>query len=70
MNIVHRALDSDTDTRLREMAMSVGRMSRRRWRKPWRCSMPGVEIAGPDIGEDRRRFGAYKRRALPCCWTT
>ena len=69
MNIVRRTLDidTDTDTRLREMADERGQEVAAVLAEAVALLDSVVDIAGPDIGEDRRRLDAYKktRAAVP-----
>jgi len=64
MNIVRRALDidTDTDTSLREMADERGQDVAAVLAEAVALLDSVVDIAGPDIGEDRRRLDAYNRR--------
>ena len=70
MNIVCRTLDTDTDTRLHEMADERGQDVVAVLAEAVALLDSVVDIAGPDIGEARRRLNAYKKRAPPCRWTT
>jgi predicted transcriptional regulator len=69
MNIIRRTLDidADTDTRLREMADERGQDVAAVLAEAVALLDSVVDIAGPDIGEDRRRLDAYKktRTAVP-----
>jgi predicted transcriptional regulator len=69
MNIVRRTLDidSDTDTRLREMADERGQDVAAVLAEAVALLDSVVDIAGPDIAEDRRRLDAFKqtRAAVP-----
>jgi predicted transcriptional regulator len=67
MNIVRRTLDIDTDARLREMADERGQDVAAVLAEAVALLDSVVDIAGPDIGEDRRRLDAYKktRTAVP-----
>jgi predicted transcriptional regulator len=69
MNIVRRTLDidTDTDTRLREMADERGQDVAAVLAEAVALLDSVVDIAGPDIGEDRRRLDAYRktRAAVP-----
>ena len=69
MNIVRRTLDIDTgtDTRLREMADERGQDVAAVLAEAVALLDSVVDIAGHDIGEDRRRLDAYKktRTAVP-----
>jgi predicted transcriptional regulator len=63
MNIIRRTLDIDTDTdaRLREMADERGQDIAAVLEEAVALLDSVVDIAGPDIGEDRRRLDAFKR---------
>jgi predicted transcriptional regulator len=69
MNIIRRTLDIDTDTdaRLREMADERGQDVAAVLAEAVALLDSVVDIAGPDIGEDRRRLEAFKqtRAAVP-----
>jgi hypothetical protein len=69
MNIVRRTLDidADTDARLREMADERGQDVAAVLAEAVALLDSVVDIAGPDIGEDRRRLDAFKqtRAAVP-----
>jgi predicted transcriptional regulator len=69
MNIVRRTLDIDTDTdaRLREMADERGQDVTAVLAEAVALLDSVVDIAGPDIGEDRRRLDDFKktRAAVP-----
>ena len=69
MNIIRRTLDidSDTDARLREMASERGQDVASVLAEAVALLDSVVDIAGPDIGEDRRRLDAFKmtRAAVP-----
>jgi len=67
MNIIRRTLDIDTDARLREMADERGQDVAAVLAEAVALLDSVVDIAGPDIGEDRRRLDAYKktRTAVP-----
>jgi predicted transcriptional regulator len=69
MNIVRRTLDIDTDTdaRLREMADERGQDVAAVLAEAVALLDSVVDIAGPDMGEDRRRLDAFKqtRAAVP-----
>jgi predicted transcriptional regulator len=69
MNIVRRTLDIDTETdaRLREMADERGQDVAAVLAEAVALLDSVVDIAGPDIGEDRRRLDAFKqtRAAVP-----
>ena len=63
MNIIRRTLDidADTDARLREMADERGQDVAAVLAEAVALLDCVVDIAGPDIGEDRRRLDAYKK---------
>jgi predicted transcriptional regulator len=63
MNIVRRTLDIDTDTdaRLRQMADERGQDVAAVLAEAVALLDSVVDIAGPDVGEDRRRLDAFKR---------
>ena len=67
MNIVRRTLDIETDTRLREMADQRGQDVAAVLAEAVALLDSVVDIAGPDISEDRRRLDAYRktRTAVP-----
>jgi predicted transcriptional regulator len=69
MNIVRRTLDIDTgtDARLREMADERGQDVAAVLAEAVALLDSVVDIAGPDVGEDRRRLDAFKqtRAAVP-----
>jgi hypothetical protein len=69
MNIIRRTLDidTDTDTRLRQMADERGQNVAAVLAEAVALLDSVVDIAGPDIGEDRRRLDAFKqtRAAVP-----
>lgn len=69
MNIVRRTLDIDTDTdaRLRELADERGQDVAAVIAEAVALLDSVVDIAGPDIAEDRRRLEAFKqtRAAVP-----
>jgi predicted transcriptional regulator len=71
MNIIRRTLDLDTDTdtdaRLREMADERGQDVSAVLAEAVALLDSVVDIAGPDVGEDRRRLDAFKstRSAVP-----
>src|ERR1700682_1758179 len=69
MNIIRRTLDidADTDARLREMADERGQDVAAVLAEAVALLDSVVDIAGPDIGEDRRRLDAFKktRAAVP-----
>ncbi len=69
MNIIRRTLDidADTDARLREMADERGQDVAAVLAEAVALLDSVVDIAGPDIGEDRRRLNDFKniRAAVP-----
>jgi hypothetical protein len=69
MNIIRRTLDIDTNTdaRLREMANERGQDVAAVLAEAVALLDSVVDIAGPDIGEDRRRLDSFKqtRAAIP-----
>jgi predicted transcriptional regulator len=69
MNIIRRTLDidADTDARLREMADERGQDVAAVLAEAVALLDSVVDIAGPDLGEDRRRLAAFKqtRAAVP-----
>jgi predicted transcriptional regulator len=69
MNIIRRTLDidADTDARLREMADERGQDVAAVLAEAVALLDSVVDIAGPDIAEDRRRLDAFKqtRAAVP-----
>ena len=69
MNIIRRTLDidTDTDTRLREMADERGQDVAAVLAEAVALLDSVVDIDGPDIDEDRRRLDAFKstRMAVP-----
>ncbi|WP_314947425.1 hypothetical protein [Bradyrhizobium cosmicum] len=69
MNIVRRTLniDADTDARLREMADERGQDIAAVLAEAVALLDSVVDIAGPDIGEDRRRLDDFRktRAAVP-----
>jgi predicted transcriptional regulator len=69
MNIIRRTLDidADTDARLREMADERGQDVAAVLAEAVALLDSVVDIAGPDIGEDRRRLDAFEktRAAVP-----
>jgi predicted transcriptional regulator len=69
MNMIRRTLDIDTDTdaRLREMADERGQDVAAVLAEAVALLDSVVDIEGPDIGEDRRRWDAFKktRTAVP-----
>jgi hypothetical protein len=69
MNIIRRTLDidADTDARLRAMADERGQEVAAMLAEAVALLDSVVDIAGPDIGEDRRRLDAFSqtRMAVP-----
>lgn len=67
MNIIRRTLDIDTDARLREMADERGQDVAAVLAEAVALLDSVVDIAGPDIAEDRRRLDGFKntRVAVP-----
>src|ERR1019366_4036647 len=69
MNIIRRTLDidADTDARLREMADERGQDVAAVLAEAVALLDSVVDIAGPDVGEDRRWLDAFKltRAAVP-----
>lgn len=69
MNIVRRTLDidADTDTRLRELADERGQDIAAVIAEAVALLDSVVDIAGPDVAEDRLRLDAFKqnRTAVP-----
>jgi hypothetical protein len=62
MNIIRRTLDIDTDARLRhQMADERGQDVAAVLAEAAALLDSVVDIAGPDIGEDRRRLGIFKK---------
>jgi predicted transcriptional regulator len=63
MNIIRRTLDidSDTDARLREMADERGQDITAVLAEAVALLDSVVDIAGPDVSEDRRRLDDFKR---------
>ena len=66
MNRVRRTLeiDADTDVRLREMATERGQEVAAVLAEAVALLDSVVDLAGPDIGEDRRRYDDFKRNRL------
>ena len=66
MNLVSRTLeiDADTDARLREMAAERGQEIAAVLAEAVALLDSVVDLAGPDIGEDRRRYDEFKRTRL------
>ncbi len=67
MNIIRRTLDIDTDARLREMADERGQDVAAVLAEAVALLDSVVDIAGPDVAEDRRRLDAFRqtRAAVP-----
>jgi predicted transcriptional regulator len=69
MNLVSRTLeiDADTDARLREMAKERGQDVAAVLAEAVALLDSVVDLAGPDIGEDRRRYDHFRqtRTAVP-----
>jgi predicted transcriptional regulator len=66
MNRVRRTLeiDADTDVRLREMATERGQEVAAVLAEAVALLDSVVDLTGPDIGEDRRRYDDFKRNRL------
>jgi predicted transcriptional regulator len=66
MNLVRRTLeiDSDTDARLREMATERGQEIAAVLAEAVALLDSVVDLAGPNIGEDRRRYDEFGRNRL------
>lgn len=66
MNLVNRTLeiDAETDARLREMAKERGQDVAAVLAEAVALLDSVVDIAGPDIGEDRRRYDDFRRTRL------
>ena len=66
MNLIRRTLeiDADTDTRLREMATERGQDVAPVLAEAVALLDSVVDLAGPNIAEDRRRYGEFKRTPL------
>jgi len=66
MNLVNRTLEIDveTDARLREMAKERGQDVAAVLAEAVALLDSVVDIAGPDIGEDRRRYDAFRKTRL------
>ncbi len=69
MNIIRRTLDidADTDARLRELAAERGQDIAAVLAEAVALLDSVVDIAGPDVAEDRRRLDDFKRsrQAVP-----
>jgi hypothetical protein len=66
MNKISRTLeiDADTDARLREMAAERGQEVAAVLAEAVALLDSVVDLAGPDIGEDRSRYDEFKRTRL------
>jgi predicted transcriptional regulator len=66
MNLVNRTLDIDveTDARLREMAKGRGQDVSAVLAEAVALLDSVVDLAGPDINEDRRRYDDFRRTQL------
>jgi predicted transcriptional regulator len=66
MNLVSRTLeiDPDTDARLREMATERGQEVAAVLAEAVALLDSVVDLEGPDIAEDRRRYEEFKRTGL------
>jgi predicted transcriptional regulator len=66
MNLVNRTLeiDADTDARLREMAKERGQDVAAVLAEAVALLDSVVDLSGPDIGEDRRRYHEFQRTRL------
>jgi predicted transcriptional regulator len=66
MNLISRTLeiDADTDARLREMATERGQKVAAVLAEAVALLDSVVDLEGPDIAEDRRRYDEYKRTRL------
>jgi predicted transcriptional regulator len=66
MNKVSRTLeiDAETDARLREMAAERGQEVAAVLAEAVALLDSVVDLAGPDIGEDRRRYDEFQRTRL------
>ena len=66
MNMVRRTLeiDADTDTRLREMAAERGQDVAAVLAEAVALLDSVVDLAGPDLAEDRRRYDEFTRTRL------
>ncbi|MBX9649304.1 MAG: hypothetical protein K2X57_19870 [Xanthobacteraceae bacterium] len=63
MNLINRTLeiDADTDARLREMAKERGQDVAAVLAEAVALLDSVVDLSGPDIAEDRRRYDEFKR---------
>ena len=66
MNIIRRTIDidADTDARLRELAAERGQDVAAVLAEAVALLDSVVDIAGPDVAEDRRRIDEFKRTRL------
>jgi predicted transcriptional regulator len=66
MNLISRTLeiDADTDARLREMATERGQEVAAVLAEAVALLDSVVDLEGPDIAEDRRRYDEFKRTRL------
>jgi predicted transcriptional regulator len=66
MNLVNRTLeiDADTDARLRKMAKERGQDVAAVLAEAVALLDSVVDLSGPDIGEDRRRYADFRRTRL------
>lgn len=66
MNVVRRTLeiDTETDTRLREMAVERGQDVAAVLAEAIALLDSVIDIAGPDVAEDNQRLDAFKRTGL------
>jgi predicted transcriptional regulator len=66
MNLIRRTLeiDADTDARVREMAAERGQEVAAVLAEAVALLDSVVDLAGPDIGEDRGRYDEFRRTRL------
>jgi predicted transcriptional regulator len=66
MNLISRTLeiDADTDARLREMATERGQEVAAVLAEAVALLDSVVDVEGPDVAEDRRRYDEFKRTRL------
>lgn len=66
MNLISRTLeiDADTDTRLREMAKERGQDVAAVLAEAVALLDSVVDLSGPDVSEDRRRYDDFRRTRL------
>jgi predicted transcriptional regulator len=66
MNLISRTLeiDTDTDARLREMATERGQEVAAVLAEAVALLDSVVDLEGPDVAEDRRRYDEFKRTGL------